>query len=139
MTHVLRYARPVLALLAGLLLGSAVNMGLLLLGGWLIPPPSGADATTMEGLRASLPLFRPVHFLFPFLAHALGTLAGACAAAWAAGSGRAGIAYLVGGCFFVGGVINCALLPAPFWFMAVDLLLAYFPMAWLARRLGPAS
>ena len=29
-----------------------------------------------------------------------------------------------------------AVVPAPAWFIALDLLLAYLPMAWLATRLG---
>ncbi|TGL88194.1 hypothetical protein EHQ68_10195 [Leptospira congkakensis] len=44
--------------------------------GKIILPPKGADVTTMEGLKASIHLFEPEHFLFPFLAHALGTLVG---------------------------------------------------------------
>ena len=40
----------------------------------LIPPPEGADVTTLEGLKTSMHLFQPKHFLMPFLAHALGTL-----------------------------------------------------------------
>ena len=43
----------------------------------IISPPKGVDVTTMEGLKAYLHLFEPKHFIFPFLAHALGTFAGA--------------------------------------------------------------
>ena len=51
-------------------------MGLIMLSGKVIPPPAGSDVATMEGLKASLHLFEPKHFVFPFLAHALGTLVG---------------------------------------------------------------
>lgn len=129
--------RIILALLAGLILGSLVNMGLIQWGGRLVPPPAGADVTTMEGLKASIHLFQPKHFLFPFLAHALGTLAGAFFAAWLAPSRRMVLALIVGGLFFVGGVISCIAIPAPRWFMAVDLVFAYFPMAWLGCKLSP--
>lgn len=130
--------RFILALLLGLLAGSLVNMGLVLASGAVIPPPAGADATTLEGLKASIHLFQPKHFLFPFLAHALGTLAGAFLAARIAAAGRTAAAFAVGGLFLAGGAINCVLLPAPAWFMAADLLLAYLPMAWIGRRLAPA-
>ena len=66
--------RNVLAVLVGLVIGSAVNMALVTLGPSLIPPPAGADVTSAEGLRAAMPLLEPRHFLMPFLAHALGTL-----------------------------------------------------------------
>lgn len=131
--------RSVLAVVFGLLLGSAVNMGLILLGGSLIAPPAGADLSTMEGLKAALPLFEPRHFLFPFLAHALGTLAGAATASGLAGAHRGIAAGAVGTLFFAGGAANVLLLSGPLWFNLVDLLLAYAPMAWLgyalARRL----
>ena len=69
--------RNVLAVIAGLIVGSIVNMGIIAISGSIIPPPEGADVTTMEGLKATMHLFEPRHFIFPFLAHALGTLAGA--------------------------------------------------------------
>ncbi len=72
--------RNALAVLVGLAVGSAVNMGLVMLAPSLIPLPAGADVTTAEGLRAAMPLFEPRHFIMPFLAHALGTLTGAFAA-----------------------------------------------------------
>jgi hypothetical protein len=48
-------------------------------------------------------------------------------------------AYIIGAFFFVGGVAACFMIPAPFWFIAADLLLAYFPMAWLAVKLTGAA
>jgi hypothetical protein len=76
-----RVFQMLLALVLGLLAGSAVNMGLVLLGAQWVPAPAGADVSTMEGLRAAMPRFGPLNFLFPFLAHALGTLVGAWVAA----------------------------------------------------------
>lgn len=129
----LRFA---LAVLLGLVIGSAVNMGLIMVSGRVIPPPAGADVTTMEGLKASLHLFEARHFLFPFLAHALGTLVGACGAGLLAPGRSVLPAYVVGGFFLLGGMANAYLLPAPAWFAAVDLLLAYLPAAWLGQALA---
>jgi hypothetical protein len=81
-------------------------------------------------------LYEPKHFLFPFLAHALGAFVGALVAFFVAGSRRHVFAYTVGGLFFAGGIAACFMIPAPAWFMALDLLAAYFPMAWLAILLG---
>lgn len=133
-----RFLRMLLAVVVGLVLGSSLNMAIIIHGGQLIAPPPGADVTTMEGLRASLQLFEPRHFVAPFLAHALGTALGAFAAALLAPGDSSAPAWTVGALFLVGGIVNVYLLPAPAWFAAVDLLLAYAPAAWLglaaARR-----
>lgn len=125
-----------LAVLAGVVVGSVVNMGLILVSGKVIPPPAGADLTTAEGLRAAIHLFEPRHFLFPFLAHALGTLAGACLTAALAASHRTALALVIGGVFLAGGIANALMIPAPLWFILVDLLVAYLPMAWLGSRIA---
>jgi hypothetical protein len=128
--------RAVVAVLLGIVIGSVVNMGLIHLGRLLVPPPPGVDTGTMEGLRAAMPLFGPQHFLFPFLAHALGTLVGALVALWVSPTRRALYAWIVGGFFLLGGIAAVAMLPAPVWFSALDLLLAYLPMAWLAAKIA---
>ena len=131
-----RFLRMLVAVVVGFVLGSVVNMALVTVSGEVIPPPAEADVTTMEGLKASLHLFQPRHFIFPFLAHALGTLVGAFVACWLAPARSPVPAYIVGGLFFLGGMANAFLLPAPIWFVAVDLLLAYLPAAWLGQALA---
>jgi hypothetical protein len=128
--------RNIAAVLLGIVAGSVINMCLIMISGKVISPPAGADVTTMEGLKASMHLFEPQHFLFPFLAHALGTLAGAAVAATLAASRKVACAFVVGAFFLAGGIANAFMLPAPLWFDAVDLILAYLPMAWLGSRRG---
>jgi hypothetical protein len=128
--------RNVLAAVVGVVVGSAVNMALVALGPSLVPPPDGVDLTTAEGLARAMPLFQPRHFVMPFLAHALGTFAGALSAYLVAASHKARFAYAIGVLYLCGGIAACFLIPAPAWFMALDLLLAYLPMAWLAVTVG---
>ncbi|HAW50782.1 MAG TPA: hypothetical protein DCX54_00400 [Flavobacteriales bacterium] len=128
--------RNILAVIAGLILGSAVNMGIIMISGFIIPPPEGADVTTMEGLTASMHLFEPRHFLMPFLAHALGTLIGAYIAALIAISHHFRLAMVVGVFFIVGGIMNVFMLPSPMWFNVTDIALAYIPMAWIGCKLA---
>jgi hypothetical protein len=80
--------RNILAVFAGLIFGSMVNMGLIMISGSIIPPPPGVNPADMECPKSSMHLFKAKHFIFPFLAHALGTLAGAwlAAMAWLGGS-----------------------------------------------------
>jgi hypothetical protein len=124
-----------LALLLGLVIGSFVNMGLIMLGGVVIPPPAGVDSSDMESLKAGMHLFELKHFVSPFLAHALGTLAGAMVATRVAVSHKFTFAMSVGVLFLAGGVASVFMLPAPMWFAIVDVLFAYLPMAWLGWRL----
>lgn len=132
----MRILRLILAVAVGLVVGSLVNMGLIMASGHVIPPPPGADVTTTEGLKASLHLFEPRHFLFPFLAHSLGTFAGALVATLLAPGRTAGPAYVVGFAFLLGGIASVFMLPAPLWFSVLDLVLAYLPAAWLGHLLA---
>lgn len=132
----MKLLRNILAIVAGIILGSVVNMAIVMLGPSLIPPPAGVDMTTPEGLAAGIGLLEPRHFIAPFLAHALGTLVGALVAYLVAASHKARFAYAVGVLFLIGGIAACFMIPAPVWFMAADLLLAYLPMAWVATKVG---
>jgi hypothetical protein len=128
--------RNVLAILAGVVIGSVVNMALITLGPSLIPPPAGVDVTSAESLGKAMHLFEPRHFVMPFLAHALGTLAGALVAYLIAAKRRAAMAWVIGAAFLCGGVAASFMIPAPAWFIALDLLAAYLPMAWLGIQIG---
>ena len=131
--------RNILAVIAGLVVGSVVNMALIAIGPMVIPPPAGADMTTMEGIQAAMPLFETQHFVFPFLAHALGTLAGALVACLIATRHKVIISFVIGVVFLLGGIAAAYMLPAPFWYEALDLIAAYIPMAWLGGKLGGAG
>lgn len=128
--------RNILAVVAGLVIGSIVNMGLINVSGYAIPPPAGADLTTTEGLKAAMHLFEPKHFIFPFLAHALGTLVGAAVAAFIAATRKFHLAMINGMVFLAGGISMVFMLPSPVWFDVLDLAGAYLPMAWIGWKLG---
>lgn len=130
--------RNVLAVLAGLVIGGVVNMGLIMLSPSIIPPPAGVDVSNPESLAGSIHLFEPRHFVMPFLAHALGTLAGSLVAYLVAASYRTQLAWLIGIVTLCGGVAASFMIPAPAWFKVLDLVAAYLPMAWLATRIGSA-
>ena len=128
--------KNILAIISGLVLGSGVNMRLIQAGGFIIPPPAGTDTSTMEGLKSALPLFEPKHFLFPFLAHAVGTLTGALFATMIAKSKQRALSLIIGILFLIGGIMNVVMLPSPIWFTVTDLLFAYIPMVYLGYSLG---
>ncbi len=128
--------RNVVAAIVGFVIGSVVNLGLVTLGMSVVPLPEGTDVSTMESLRKSMKLLGPVNFIFPLLAHTLGTLTGAFVAAKIAASHHMKFAIGIGVMFLLGGiamVLNCG---GPVWFIATDLLLAYIPMAFLGGFLA---
>lgn len=123
------------ALFAGVVVGALVNMALVILGSVVIPAPEGLDATTTEGLKEGAHLLTNKHYLFPFFAHSAGTFAGASIATLIAVSHRRKLALVVGAFFLVGGIMMATMVPAPLWFLVLDLGVAYLPMAWMGGSL----
>jgi hypothetical protein len=128
--------RNIIGVVIGIVAGSIVNMSLVNLGHSIFPPPSGIDLSNMDGLKKFMPVMQFEDFIFPFLAHALGTLAGAFLAALISSTHKMRMAYIVGFFFFLGGMSMVVMVPPPVWFSFTDLVIAYIPMAWLGGRLG---
>jgi uncharacterized membrane protein HdeD (DUF308 family) len=130
------FLKNLLIVMLSLVAGSIVNMAFVMVSGKVIPPPEGADITTMEGLKSTMHLFEPKHFLFPFLAHAMGTLVAAFLAAKFSASHHFLLIIIIGCLFMTGGIINVMMLPSPLWFSIVDIAFAYLPMAYFGYRLA---
>lgn len=128
--------RNILAVIAGLFIGSIVNMGIVMISSSVIPLPEGVDSSRMESLKESMYLFKPINYLMPFLAHALGTLVGSFIASLIAKTHKLKFAIAVGIFFLIGGITNAFILPSPIWFAIVDLVGAYIPVAWLGYKLS---
>jgi hypothetical protein len=128
--------RNTLAVILGIVIGSIVNMSLINISNSVIPPPDGVDLKTLEGLKAGIHLFEPKHFIMPFLAHAIGTFAGAIIALRIAATHHIKFAWTIGFFFLFGGTVNIFMLPSPLWFNITDLVLAYIPMTFLAIKIG---
>lgn len=128
--------RNILAVIAGIIIGGAVNMGIIMLSSSIIAPPAGVDVADMESLASNMHLFEARHFIMPFLAHALGTLAGAIITAKIAAKNNTKLAVAIGVFFLFGGLANAFMLPAPAWFLVIDLTFAYIPMGWLGGQLA---
>ncbi len=127
--------KNIIAVVVGWLAGSLINMGLVQAGSKILPI-EGVDPTDMEALAAVMPTMGPEHFIFPFLGHALGTLVGAYVCAKLAANHKMKFAFGMGVLFLLGGIAVNYMLPGPNWFAAVDILLAYLPMAFIGGKLG---
>jgi RsiW-degrading membrane proteinase PrsW (M82 family) len=129
--------KSILLAIGGLFIGAFVNMGIIQLGTYLIKAPGAYDLSTEEGLAQAMPLMGFEHFVFPFLAHALGTVVGAYFVTKMKVDKPLLKSMAIGFAFLAGGVMMVLSLPqTPLAFSLVDLLLAYLPMAYLGYRLA---
>jgi len=128
--------KNILAVLLGLIIGSIINMGIIMIGSSVIPPPEGVDVTNMESLIAGIDLFKAKHFISPFLAHSIGALTGSLIAYKIAASNKLIFSLVIGILFLIGGITNLFMLPSPLWFSVLDISLAYIPMAWIGAKLA---
>jgi hypothetical protein len=129
--------KSILLSVAGLLLGVITNGVIVQIGSQIVKAPKGLDLSTSQGLAKAMPLMGAEHFVFPFLAHAIGTLVGAYFVSRMKVNRALLNAMAIGFAFLAGGVMMVLTLPGtPWWFVATDLVLAYLPMAYLGFKLG---
>lgn len=129
--------KSILLSVLGLVLGAITNGFLVQVGNQVIAPPKGFDLTTDKGLAKAMPLMEFKHFVFPFLAHALGTFVGALFVSKMRVNRTLINAMAIGFAFLAGGVMMVLMLPGtPVWFILLDLIVAYLPMAYLGYKLG---
>ena len=129
--------RNILALILGLVLGMGLNMTIIIIGPNIIPPPEGVNPEDFETVKANIHLYSFKQLMVPFLAHALGTLIGAFMVAKIAVSNKKIFAYVIGFLFLAGGIYMVVEIPnTPLWFILLDLIGAYIPMAWLGLKLA---
>ena len=127
--------RNILAFILGWFIGSFVNLGLVNIG-YTFFPISGLDPNDFDALIAIMPTLEVKNFVFPFLAHALGTLVGAIVVGLLAASHKMKLSIGIGGLFLIGGIIMNFILPGPMWFEIADLIFAYIPMAWIGSKIA---
>lgn len=118
------------------LIGGFLNVMVIKYSSLVIPPPSGFNLTTEEGLKAAMAVMEPKHFILPFVAHSLGSFVAAFLIGLFTKEKKIVRSLLAGFLFFLGGAYMVFILPSPLWFDAVDLSLAYMPMAWLGYKLA---
>ena len=114
-------------------------MGIITFGGQLIPPPEGVNPADVNSIAENIHLYDPIHFLVPFLAHAVGTLMGAYLVARFAPQFKFVLALFVRGLFLLGGIMMVMMLPSPMWFNILDLGVAYIPMGYFGWWLNKTN
>ena len=131
--------KNIIIVILAILIGSAVNMSIIELDHLLFEIPKNLDLNKIEDLDKfvqSLPFYR---LLFPFFAHAMGSLIAAYLVTKFSVSHSFYVSLCIGALFMVGGIYMVLILNAPLYFELMDLSLAYFPAAWLGHKLGSDS
>lgn len=137
MNTFLHILKRTIVIILSIFIGAQVNGAFLTLGTNLIPPPEGCNLNTMDGLKAAVPFLEAKHYLFPFLAHALGTLLSALLITRFLKSQQFVFSMMAGVLFLIAGISMVIMLPGtPIWFVLVDLIGAYIPMAYLGNRIA---
>ncbi len=128
--------RNILAVIVGLVVCMAVNVFLIALSISVIPLPEGINPNDAKSIADNIDRYEVKHFIFPFLAHGLGSLIGAYIAALVAATQKMIFAVVIGVVHMIGGITMAFLIPAPTWFIILDLGAAYLPAAWLGGKLA---
>lgn len=121
--------KNILVSVGGFILGNMVNMATLILGMKIIPAPEGVKITDPQSFIDHADKFTSMHFIFPLLAHALGTFVAAYFICKLVSDKQKVFAIGTGLVFLALGIMNLQNIPHPTWFAVVDLFLSYIPMA----------
>ncbi len=126
--------RNILAVIVGVVVCLLLNGILLSMMMRMIPTPAGFDPNE----PSTFTLLENRHMISPFVAHAVPSLIGGLIAALIAATRKMTMALIVGGIHLLGGIAAAFMIPAPAWFIALDLIVAYLPMAWIGGKLARA-
>ena len=119
-------------IILGIIIGMILNMGLIILGGIIFTPT--ANIEPMNAINWDLK-----YFIFPFLAHSVGTLSGSFLVSKLSRNSNIIFPLIVGLYFLSGGIYMVTILPAPMWFVFLDLIVCYIPMSLIGWRISNIS
>jgi hypothetical protein len=129
--HVKSSAALVLGMLTGMVLTAFVEA----LGHVVYPPPEGMDPRQQHVLRNDLRTAPVGVLVFLLAAWAIGPFCGAWVAVRLQPGHRMWPAWLLGGLFLLGGIVNLWAVPHPLWVSGIGVL-EFLPCAWLGGRLA---
>lgn len=127
--------RNIIAVLIGAIAGGFVNMQIVELG-YSVFPLGDFNKNDFDAFISAMENAGNEHYLFPFLAHALGTFVGAALTSLFGASHQFRLSIIIGIFFLIGGIAANLMIPGPLWFSIMDILLAYIPMAWIGHILA---
>lgn len=121
--------RVVIATILGLVVGNGLNMMILRMCMKVEVAPGGDEYAAM--LKA-IESFTAMDYMIPLAAHVFGVLAGLLVARLISRTSNVPI-YIIGGLHMLGTVINIFMIPAPGWFVAIDLIIPIIIIIYFLR------
>src|SRR5262245_10350405 len=108
--------RKILAVIVGLITGSAFNIAMIMISWMIYPPPADVDLMKdPEAMKAYVATLPAPAFLIVLVAHAGGALVGGLVTSAIARRSPTVLGAIVGAFFLVGGIMNAMSIPAPIW------------------------
>ncbi len=121
--------RVILATIIGLICGNVVNMGIV---GFANFPEAPTKPSEFEAYIAAMNALTVMDYLIPLAAHLLGVLTGLLVARFICRTSNIPI-YIVGGLHLIASVIMIFIIPAPGWFVALDLIIPVLLIIYFLR------
>ncbi len=123
--------RGILAVVLGLVACFVAKMAVMKFGPSIFPFPDGMNPNNLEDWKTFGPVLQAKHLVTPFMDHVFGSFFGGLVAALIAANRKITFAMVIGILHLIGGIAAAFMIPAPVWFIALDLIVAYIPMAYL--------
>lgn len=122
--------RNILAVLAGLTVGVALIMLVQTIGHSIYPATGTVDMNDEEAMRAFVAALPAGALWFVIASYFFGSMGGAAVAAAISRNSKMRLALLIGFVLLLSGLANLVMIPHPFWFSLVTVLV-FIPAAWL--------
>lgn len=121
--------KVILATIIGLIVGNGVNLAIINFG---MPTQVEAGVDQYEAMLEMMKSFTAMDYMIPLAAHVFGILVGLIIARLICKTSNVPI-YIIGGLHMFATVINIFIIPAPSWFIVVDLILPILIILYFLR------
>ncbi len=123
--------RNIAAVLLAIVVAYLITSGIIIIGHSIVPVPEGMDTNNLESIKNNFHLFKTKHFIFPMLAHAVGTFISAYIVSHFAANHKFKFALGIGILYMIASLLLTIKLGHFQWIGIIELGL-YIPMSWLA-------
>lgn len=131
----MKIIKSILAIIAGIVAGSIINAGIILICNLIFGIPEGMVPWDEESVKAHADKLSIANLIGTLAAHQLGTLTGAFTTMKIAPIRKMIFPVVIGLWFLAGGIYAASLIKPPTWFSVTDILL-YLPIAIIGGKLG---
>ena len=126
--------RNILAVILAIFAAAIITFSIIVLGHEIVPTPDGMDTNDVESIKSNFHLFELKHFLFPLIAHGLGTLVASYLVARFAKTHKFWFALGIGVVFMLAS-LSLSLKIAHFNWIGIVEIAQYIPISFLGYKI----